>query len=121
VPARSSAFRRIRGRREATARREFPDEDPIGRRFSFGPGEDGHPHWVTIVGASLTQRRFTMTLLATFAVLASLVPALRAARVDRSTRCGWPETAARAPGGGAVSLSTAGLPPAPYRGPGSTI
>ena len=28
---------------EAMARREFPDADPIGRRFSFGPGEDGKP------------------------------------------------------------------------------
>ena len=35
---------------DAMARREFPDADPIGRRFSFGPGEDGEPEWVEIVG-----------------------------------------------------------------------
>jgi len=28
---------------EAMARREFPDQDPIGRRFSFGPDENGQP------------------------------------------------------------------------------
>jgi putative ABC transport system permease protein len=43
---------------EAMARREFPDADPIGRRFSFGPGEDGEPQWVTIVGVVANVRQY---------------------------------------------------------------
>ena len=43
---------------EAMARREFPDQDPIGRRFSFGPGEDGQPQWVTIVGVVANVRQY---------------------------------------------------------------
>lgn len=43
---------------EAMARREFPDQDPIGRRFSFGPGEDGQPVWVTIVGVVANVRQY---------------------------------------------------------------
>ncbi|MGE0463052.1 MAG: ABC transporter permease [Vicinamibacterales bacterium] len=35
---------------EAMARREFPGQDPIGQRFSFGPGPDGEPEWLEIVG-----------------------------------------------------------------------
>ncbi|MDH4064529.1 MAG: ABC transporter permease, partial [Acidobacteriota bacterium] len=35
---------------EAMARREFPDQDPIGQRMSFGPGPDGEPAWLDIVG-----------------------------------------------------------------------
>lgn len=35
---------------EAMARREFPDQDPIGQRFSFDPGDDGQPEWLEIVG-----------------------------------------------------------------------
>ena len=35
---------------EAMARREFPNQDPIGQRFSFGPGPDGQQAWLEIVG-----------------------------------------------------------------------
>jgi putative ABC transport system permease protein len=35
---------------EAMARREFTDEDPIGQRMAFGPGPDGEPLWLEIVG-----------------------------------------------------------------------
>ena len=43
---------------EAMARREFPDVDPLGRRFSFGPGEDGKPDWVEIVGVVGNVRQY---------------------------------------------------------------
>ncbi|MEY4636653.1 MAG: hypothetical protein RJA55_2451 [Acidobacteriota bacterium] len=43
---------------EAMARREFADIDPIGRRFSFGPGEDGKPAWVEIVGVVGNVRQY---------------------------------------------------------------
>ena len=59
------------------ARREFSAIDPIGRRFSFGPGDDGKAEPVSpprtldaVVGASFTQRRFNMTLLVVFAAIA---------------------------------------------------
>jgi putative ABC transport system permease protein len=35
---------------DALARREFPDQDPIGQRLSFGPGPDGEQQWLDIVG-----------------------------------------------------------------------
>lgn len=35
---------------EAMARREFEGQDPISQRFSFGPGPDGQPEWLEIVG-----------------------------------------------------------------------
>jgi putative ABC transport system permease protein len=43
---------------DAMARREFPDADPIGRRFSFGPGENGAPEWVEIVGVVGNVRQY---------------------------------------------------------------
>ena len=43
---------------EAMARREFADVDPIGRRFSFGPGEDGEPEWEEIVGVVGNVRQY---------------------------------------------------------------
>jgi len=43
---------------EAMTRREFSDVDPIGRRFSFGPGEDGQPQWVEIVGVVGNVRQY---------------------------------------------------------------
>lgn len=43
---------------EAMARREFPGTDPISRRFSFGPGEDGEPEWVEIVGVVGNVRQY---------------------------------------------------------------
>ncbi|HEX7315757.1 MAG TPA: ABC transporter permease [Pyrinomonadaceae bacterium] len=35
---------------QALARRDFPDEDPIGKRISYGIGPDGQPIWKEIVG-----------------------------------------------------------------------
>ena len=43
---------------EAMARREFADTDPIGRRFSFGAGEDGEPEWLEIVGVVGNVRQY---------------------------------------------------------------
>ncbi|MFA5908499.1 MAG: ABC transporter permease [Vicinamibacterales bacterium] len=43
---------------EAMARREFPDVEPVGRRFSFGPGEDGEQEWVEIVGVVGNVRQY---------------------------------------------------------------
>jgi putative ABC transport system permease protein len=43
---------------EAMARREFPDVDPLGHRFSFGPGEDGKPEWLEIVGVVGNVRQY---------------------------------------------------------------
>jgi len=35
---------------QALARRDFPNEDPVGRRISYGTGPDGQPIWKEIVG-----------------------------------------------------------------------
>ena len=35
---------------EALAKRDFPNDDPVGHRFSFGPDDNGNPQWVEIVG-----------------------------------------------------------------------
>jgi predicted permease len=43
---------------EAMARREFPDVDPIGHRFSFGEDEQGNPEWVEIVGVVGNVRQY---------------------------------------------------------------
>ena len=43
---------------EAMARREFPNEDPIGHRFSFGPDEKGNQQWVEIVGVVGNVRQY---------------------------------------------------------------
>jgi putative ABC transport system permease protein len=43
---------------EAMARREFPNEDPIGHRFSFGPDEKGNAQWVEIVGVVGNVRQY---------------------------------------------------------------
>ena len=43
---------------EAMARREFPNEDPIGHRFSFGPDERGEQQWVEIVGVVGNVRQY---------------------------------------------------------------
>ena len=43
---------------EAMARREFPNEDPIGHRFSFGPDEKGDAQWVEIVGVVGNVRQY---------------------------------------------------------------
>ena len=43
---------------EAMAKREFPNEDPIGHRFSFGPDEKGNPQWVDIIGVVGNVRQY---------------------------------------------------------------
>ncbi|HJU44859.1 MAG TPA: ABC transporter permease [Vicinamibacterales bacterium] len=43
---------------EALARRDFPNEDPIGHRFSFGSDERGWPRWVEIVGVVGNVRQY---------------------------------------------------------------
>ena len=43
---------------EAMARREFPNEDPIGHRFSFGPDDKGNQQWVEIVGVVGNVRQY---------------------------------------------------------------
>jgi putative ABC transport system permease protein len=43
---------------EALARREFPDQDPIGQRLAFGPGPDGEPQWLDIVGVVGNVRQY---------------------------------------------------------------
>jgi putative ABC transport system permease protein len=43
---------------EALARREFPDQDPIGQRLSFGPGPDGGQQWRDIVGVVGNVRQY---------------------------------------------------------------
>ena len=43
---------------EAMARREFPNEDPIGHRFSFGQDEKGNEQWVEIVGVVGNVRQY---------------------------------------------------------------
>lgn len=43
---------------EAMARRDFPNDDPIGHRFSFGPDDKGHQQWVEIVGVVGNVRQY---------------------------------------------------------------
>jgi putative ABC transport system permease protein len=43
---------------EAMARREFPDQEPIGQRFSFGPGPDGEQQWQEVVGVVGNVRQY---------------------------------------------------------------
>ncbi len=43
---------------EAMARRQFPNEDPIGHRFSFGPDEQGNLEWVEIIGVVGNVRQY---------------------------------------------------------------
>jgi putative ABC transport system permease protein len=42
---------------QAFARRFFPDEDPIGKRFVYGEPEGPNPAWLTIVGVVADTRR----------------------------------------------------------------
>jgi putative ABC transport system permease protein len=42
---------------EETAKRYWPDEDPIGRRFKLGRPGDGTP-WMTVVGVAASVRHF---------------------------------------------------------------
>jgi len=43
---------------DAMARRDFPNEDPIGHRFSFGPDDKGNQQWVEIVGVVGNVRQY---------------------------------------------------------------
>jgi len=43
---------------EAMARREFPNEDPIGHKFSFGPDDKGVEQWVEIIGVVGNVRQY---------------------------------------------------------------
>ena len=43
---------------EAMARREYPNMDPVGRRFSFGNDENGNPQWLEIVGVVGNVRQY---------------------------------------------------------------
>jgi putative ABC transport system permease protein len=43
---------------EAMARREFPNQDPLGQRFSFGPGPDNQQQWLEIVGVVGNVRQY---------------------------------------------------------------
>jgi predicted permease len=43
---------------EAMARREFPNQDPLGQRISFGAGPDGPPQWLEIVGVVGNVRQY---------------------------------------------------------------
>ena len=43
---------------DAMAKREFPNEDPIGHRFSFGPDEKGNQQWLEIIGVVGNVRQY---------------------------------------------------------------
>ena len=43
---------------EAMARREFPNGEALGQRFSFGPGPDDQPQWLEIVGVVANVRQY---------------------------------------------------------------
>ena len=43
---------------EAMARREYPNVDPVGRRFSFGNDDQGNPQWLEIVGVVGNVRQY---------------------------------------------------------------
>ena len=43
---------------EALAKRDFPNEDPIGHHFSFGPAENGQQQWLEIVGVVGNVRQY---------------------------------------------------------------
>ena len=43
---------------EAMARRDFPNDEPIGHRLSFGQDERGNPDWVEIIGVVANVRQY---------------------------------------------------------------
>jgi len=43
---------------EALARREFPNQDAVGHRISFGPDEQGNQQWLDIVGVVGNVRQY---------------------------------------------------------------
>jgi putative ABC transport system permease protein len=43
---------------DAMAKRDFPNENPVGHRFSFGPDDNGNQQWVEIVGVAGDVRQY---------------------------------------------------------------
>ncbi len=43
---------------EAMARREFPGQNPVGQRFTFGRGPDGENEWLEVVGVAANIRQY---------------------------------------------------------------
>ena len=43
---------------EAMARREWPGQDAVGQRLTFGPGDNGEPEWLDIVGVVGNVRQY---------------------------------------------------------------
>jgi predicted permease len=43
---------------QAMARREWPGQSAVGQRLSFGPGEDGQPEWLEVVGVVGNVRQY---------------------------------------------------------------
>jgi putative ABC transport system permease protein len=43
---------------DAMARREFPNQEPLGQRLSFGPGPDNQPQWLEVVGVVGNVRQY---------------------------------------------------------------
>jgi putative ABC transport system permease protein len=43
---------------EAMARREWPGQDAVGQRLTFGPGDDGQPDWLDVVGVVGNVRQY---------------------------------------------------------------
>jgi predicted permease len=43
---------------EAMALREFPNQDALGQRLSFGPGADNQPNWLEVVGVVGNVRQY---------------------------------------------------------------
>lgn len=43
---------------EAMAQREFPNQEALGQRFSFGPGPDNQPQWLEVVGVVANVRQY---------------------------------------------------------------
>jgi putative ABC transport system permease protein len=43
---------------EAMARREWPGQDAVGQRLTFGAGDDGQPEWLDVVGVVSNVRQY---------------------------------------------------------------
>ena len=43
---------------QAMARREWPGQDAVGQRLTFGPGDNGQPEWLDIVGVVGNVRQY---------------------------------------------------------------
>jgi predicted permease len=58
VPADATVNPRVVIVNEAMARREWPGHDAIGQRLTFGPGDDGQPQWLDVVGVVGNVRQY---------------------------------------------------------------